>query len=147
RAGRPVIARGTEHSLDEVNHAAGVVRDDTRRHGRPPFGFRAANALFVEHAQRIRLVLAERRHPVEPLALVQRDGRRLMDAGLEAQEADTTLARKFRQVVEQQLCVTRAAMLWTNVHALELAIVGAAELDAAATDWHTILPHYEERDA
>ncbi len=76
------------------------VRMELRRAGggRP----RSHDLLLVIEAERIRLIGAERRDRAKPHALVQADGRVLVDARFEPQEPDAALEGIGGQVVDQQ---------------------------------------------
>src|SRR5689334_22973838 len=55
-----------------------------------------------------------------------------MDAGLQAQQGDSVLAGVIGEMIEYQLPEAAATVLGAHVHALELSIVRAEQLDAAA---------------
>src|SRR5205823_7136000 len=70
----------------------------------------------------------------------------LVNPSLQPQYSDSQFARVVRQVIQHRPAETAAAQLRTHVHALQLTIVSAIKLDAAAAHWHSILPHDEEGD-
>src|SRR6185436_879330 len=70
-----------------------------------------------------------------------------MDAGLETQERDAMRSGVFREVIDQQLTILAPPKCRPDVHALQLSVLPAEQLDPTASRWRSIDPQHEERHA
>ena len=102
--------------------------------------------LFVAEADGVVSIISERRDPLKAFPFVQADGGVLMNASLEPEQVDAMSARMRGQVVEHQLAVPLAAKLRSHPHALDLAVLAAEQLDAAAAGGRAAFANDEERD-
>src|SRR6266568_3203456 len=106
----------------------------------------SAEALLVVQTEPVVAILAERGPAPKPEAFVQADGSQLVDAGFQPQHRDSALPRIFREVAQHHLAQAHPAECGSYVHALELGILHAVELHAAAGRRGAIATSNEERD-
>src|SRR5262249_5778007 len=103
------------------------------------------DALLITQTERVLEVRPERRGALKPHPLIQADGCYLMNTGFQPQNIDSLRSRMFRQMIDQQLPEALAAKLRTHVHALELPVLGAEQLDTAAAGGSTVSAQDEKR--
>src|SRR5215213_8207883 len=67
-----------------------------------------------------------------------------MNAGLQPQECDALRMGIIGQMTQHQSSKTQAAKLLADIHALELTVFTAKQLDTATGDRHTIRAQHKE---